>query len=399
MLPCVTALVLGGATFPALADTPNCADIAGGAPIVYGSGGSSQRDLIGKAAVELENSDHPIYVVYQDSGGACAGINALTALGPTAITGTAYYWPADTGTKTSCNLSFSGDDVQFAVMGVSPLLCPLITDASLVEGIHDLSGPISAYVPIVPLASTQQSISAAAFYLVYGLGPAAGIAPWTNPDASYLQRRDENSAAQIIFSAATGLPVNKYQGTDAGSNTTMVANLTALPDPEAGLGFVSTDVADVNRDKVRTLAWRQTGQEVARWPDSSSTTFDKANVRDGAYHLWNPIHFFGLAGAGGPDSWDNPEVQALVEYLAGASTPAGVEKSIDSIAIANHNIPVCAMHVAREGDLGPEYAAPPEAPCDCLFDQATSGITTCDTCDDANPCAAGTCRAGFCEAY
>lgn len=394
-----SALVLCATMSHAYADTPDCSTISGGAPIIYGAGGSSQRDLIGKTAVLLENSANPVFVVYQDSGGACTGINALAGLDATTITGTAYYWPADTGAKTTCNLSFSGDDVQFAVMGVTPEQCPLVTDPSLVDGINDVSGPISAYTPIVPLASTQQAISAEAFYLLYGFGPAAGIEPWTNPDLAYFQRRDENSAAQIIFSIATGIPTTSYYGTDAKSNTTMVSNLAALADPEAGIGFVSADVADANRASVHTLAWKQTGQTVAYWPDSTSTSFDKANVRNGQYELWNPIHFFGLQGSGGPGTWDDANVQTLIEYLGGVSQPAGTTQSITYTAIANRNIPVCAMHVARDGDIGPEYLAPPEAPCDCYYDYLVQGSTTCATCDESNPCSSGTCRDGFCEAY
>ena len=179
----------------------------------------------------------------------------------------------------------------------------------------------------------------------------------------------------------------------------MVSDLAALADPEAGIGFVSADVADSSRASVNTLAWQQTGQDVAYWPDSSATAYDKANVRDGQYFLWNPIHFYGLEGSGGPGTYDDSNVQVLLEYLSGLSQPAGTTQTITETAVKNHNIPVCAMHVARDGDLGAEYVDPPNEPCDCYFDYNTTGATSCNTCDDSTPCSSGTCRDGFCEAY
>jgi hypothetical protein len=46
--------------FPSMAFAQqDCADISWGAPIVYGAGGSAQRDLVGKASVVLQNSSTP----------------------------------------------------------------------------------------------------------------------------------------------------------------------------------------------------------------------------------------------------------------------------------------------------------------------------------------------------
>jgi hypothetical protein len=381
----------------AVAGTPDCDSV--GSPIIYGAGGSSQRDLVGKAAVVLQNGTNPIYVVYQDAGGACTGINALTGLGSTSITGTAYFWDSATGSKVTCNLDLSGNPVDFAVMGTGPYQCPLVTDSSYLDGITDVQGPISAYTPIVANGSTQQSISSEAFYLVYGFGPDADIAPWNNADPSYYIHRDENSAAQIIFSAATGLPITKYFGVDAGSNSNSVAYVTALADVEQGIAFVSADVADASRASVRALAWQAVGQNAGYWPDSSATTFDKTNVRNGQYELWNPIHFYGFEGATA-GSFADPDVQALLGYLSGESQPAGTTQTITETATLNKNVPSCAMHVARDGDIGPVYVSEPAEPCGCYFDYTATGATTCDACDESNPCS-GTdvCRLGFCEAH
>lgn len=378
------------------ADNPDCSTISGGAPIVYGAGGSAQRDLIGKAAVVLQAASDPVYVVYKDDAGACSGINALTGLAGTTITGTAYYWDS-TGAKKTCNLSISGDEVDFASMVVLPDKCPLITDDSYLDGITWVTGPISGIAVLAPVASTQQNISAEAFYLTYLLGPEAGIEPWTNPDPAYYLKRDENSAAGIIMSLATGLPIENFYGTDAGSNSNTVTLLGGLADPEAGIGFASTDVADANRATVKTLAWQAFGQNAAYWPDSTATSFDKWSIRWGQYELWNPGYFYAFEGRS-PGTFEDPAVATLLGYLAGTEQPAGTTQTITQTAIANKNVPLCAMHVTRTDDIGPLYASEPAEPCDCYFDYATTGATTCDTCDDANPCADGVCRNGFCEA-
>jgi hypothetical protein len=389
-------LLLAGVALPGAAWAQvACADISGGAPIVYGAGGSAQRDLVGKMSVVLQNGRDPIYAVYKDDAGACSGIDALAGLGSTSITGSAYYWD-DAGTRLTCTLPLGGEPVDFAVMGNGPLLCPLVTDPSLVTGILDRKGPISTVNVIVPNASTQQSISAEAFYLVYGFGAGADVAPWNNPDPSYYIHRNENSFVQIYLSLATGLPVTRYYGTDAGSNANSVAYLSALPNPEQGLAFCSGDVADANRATVRTLAWQQTGQNTGVWPDSSATAFDKVNVRNGAYHLWAEVHMYGKEGSTA-GTFDDPDVGTLIDYFSGVSQPAGTSQTITETAILNKNIPTCAMNVARDEDLGSVYAWDPPEPCGCFFDQAATGATTCAACDDANPCATGVCRFGFCE--
>ena len=378
-----------------------CEDISGGAPIIYGAGGSAQRDLIGKAAVLMQSADSPVYVVYNDTEGGCSGLYAMTGLGSANITGTGYYWDA-TGTRLTCNLPLTGATVQFGAQAIGPLTCPLVTDPALVAGFVDAVGPLSAFNVVVQIGSSQQAISSEAFYLIYGLGaPAADIAPWNLSDPSYVISRNDSSAAAQVMSVASTLPSSKLLnfGVDAGSNTNSIALLVALADPEAGLAFVAADVADTNRATTRTLAWQQAGQNVAYWPDSSATSFDKANVRNGQYNLWNPGHFL-APGDPATGVTDDPNVQVLLDYMSGIAQPAGTSTTITETAIANKNIPSCAMRVNRDGDVGPIYAWEPAEPCGCYFDFQTTGATTCDVCDDATPCSGtNVCRFGYCEAH
>jgi hypothetical protein len=337
-------------------------------------------------------------VVYQ-ANGSCTGVYAMNGISSPTITGTAYYWPSDTGTKTTCNLPLEGATVDFAAMDVSGLNCPLIDgDASYLADLNELSGPVDPVEVLVPVGSTQTVISSEAFYLIYGFGADAGIEPWTNPDPVYLQRRDSDSGTQAMVSLASGLPVGSYQGTDATGGSTLVSNLAALADPEAGLGFATANTADPHRDVVRGLAWQQAGQDVGYWPDSDATSFDKVNVRNGLYNVWANIRFYGYTGTGA-GTWADPDVQTFAEYFAGTSQPAGVEQTITEVATAQKVVPVCAMHVARDTDLGPMYAVEQDEPCDCYFEYTNTGATSCNSCDDSTPCS-GTdvCRLGFCEA-
>lgn len=120
-----------------------------------------------------------------------------------------------------------------------------------------MTGPASTVNVLVPNASTQQLISAAAFYLVYGFGASAGVAPWNNVSADYCIHRNNDSYVQNYLVLASSLPSAKGYGVDAGTNADSITLLTALATPEAGIAFTSGEVADANRAAVRTLAWQQ----------------------------------------------------------------------------------------------------------------------------------------------
>lgn len=385
-------------TAPALADTPDCDSISNGAPIIYGAGATGPRDLIGEMAFVLENATDPVFVVYQDQG-ACTGPYYLAGLSSPTLTGTANFWDPSTGAKTACNLPIQGVSVDFAFTDVRAIECPLFGgDESLLTGLIELSGPVNPVSALVPAASTQQVISAEAFYLVYGLGADAGIAPWTNPDPTYLQRRNEDSGTQLMISLASGIPNSKFKGTDAGGGSTLVNNLAGLADAEAGLGFATASTFDSHRDIVHPLAWQAPGQDVGYWADFSATAFDKANVRNGLYDIWAYVDFYAYEGSSS-GSFLNPDVQVLGEYFAGLSQPAGVTQSITESAVKKYLIPTCAMHVKRDTDLGPMYAWESDEPCGCYFDFKTTGANSCTACDETTPCS-GTdvCRLGYCEA-
>lgn len=378
-LPIVLALA---APATARADG-ECLDLPN--PLI-GVGGSASKPLLAKVAPALLSVPEPITLIYQ-APGACFGIT--TYVDGTKATGTASYWDAD-GTEQTCNFPVTGVDADFGMLGVQGTLCEGVS--AIPDGIGEWSGPITSWSLIVPSSSSQTSISAEAVYFIYGFGAALGqVAPWI-VDAE-LYSRNATSAALIAIALAAGIPPTKFKGTDVGSNQMMISSLSMSTNPEAAIGFVSTEVADLSRDVVRTLAFQATDQSCAYWPDSTATGFDKRNVRDGHYYLWSPYRFYAPTDGGG--NFTNPVTERFVGYFTGAE-PLPAELPLLDIIIDNGNIPECAMQVWRDDEIGPLYSRQQDAPCGCYYEQRATGETSCTPCTDT--CAdGGTCRLGFCE--
>lgn len=356
---------------------------------LIGAGGSASKPLLAKIAPALRKAADPITLIYQ-SPGACFGITAYVDNTP--LTGTASYWTAD-GTEETCNFPVLGVAPDFGMLGVKATECAGVE--AVPDGIGEFTGPITSWSLIVPKSASQTSISAAAVYFIYGFGAALGkVSPWTI-DAE-LYSRNATSAALIAIALAAGIPPAKFKGNDVGSNQAMISSLAGSTEPEAAIGFVSTEVADLNRDSVRTLAFQAEGQTCGYWPDSTATGFDKRNVRDGHYFLWSPYRFYApVDGQGKPN---NPVTARFLGFFSGAVLPPPELPLLD-IIIDNGNIPECAMEVWRDEEIGPLYSRQPEAPCGCYYEFRATGESSCGTCTKDAECGADSpvCRLGFCE--
>jgi hypothetical protein len=160
---------------------------------------------------------------------------------------------------------------------------------------------------------------------------------------------------------------------------------------------------------VKELAFQAQGQSCGYLPDSSSTAFDKLNVREGRYVIWGPIHFITAVSGGVPVSSSNPgdaptnaAVAKLIDLvtLSSSLTISEAEQSITAAANADV-VPDCAMRVQRAGEVTPspaEYSyLPPEGSCGCYWESQT-GSTTCTTCTTTSS-TCPVCRYGYCEAF
>jgi hypothetical protein len=366
---------------------------------IHGDGGSAAQNYIGKLAAILAAQNPPVTVIYKGSG-ACngpVGLNDQTVK----LSGNSFYWTA-AGVQQTCTYpTVGGPSVEWGNMVNSHKLCAGIPDP-LPATIKDVEGPVTAINFITSAQSTETVISSEAAYLAYGFAAGAGqAAPWTTEANVF--RRNAASAAGLYVGLAIGVHPNQQKGTLFSNQTQGIASVAGVTPPSSGLSYVSSDAADAARATVKTLAYQHKNQLCGYLPDSTGTSFDKKNVRDGHYWLWGAQHFYGLVN--GQGAWVNPNVGKLIDLVSGVQAPpAGV--NVAKAAIDTGNVPRCAMNVWRDGDLGEFYSYAPVEPCACYFEKnVPGGSTGCTVCTGTGhaPCAAAganaQCRNGFCEAY
>ncbi len=293
-----------------------------------------------------------------------------------------------------CSLGVNGVPVDLGESEIAQDTCgpPVNTSDSVGESL----GPILPIIFVVPKLSTQKVISAAAARQVFGGG--MGVPPWEGPEFLYI--RGQSTATLRLVAKEINLPVTQFWGTDQGSAATMAANLALLTKPEdanAALGIIGTDYYDqtTNRDSLKALGFQATGQSCAYLPDSSLTSRDKINVRDGHYPLWGRIHFF---AARSNSMLTSPSAAAFLTLFVSAV----LDQSILEALIKAGFVPACAMKVTRTEELGDfTYADPPAVNCNCYFDQQVGAQmdSYCKPCSDNTNCTSDrpSCRYGFCE--
>jgi hypothetical protein len=379
------ALLVLALASPVLAQDVPCSTLP--SP-VYGIGGSAQKPTVADFAIAFANAADPFTLIYQ-SPGACFAMGSLIDGVP--ITGSASYWLAD-GTERTCTLPLTGVAADYGIMGNTPTTCNGVEALPGSVGIFE--GAVLGWNLIVPNASTQQVISSEALYFVYAFGPEGRAAPWTDP--AQINSRNTTSAAGIAVAAAGGFPPERLFDNDVRTNVQMVTNLSASTNPEAAIGFVSGDVADRARDRVRTLAYQHRGQRAGFWPDSSATSFDKRGIRFGTYWLWTATYFYAPVGSDGRPL--NANAARFIDFATGAIPPTDEVPAFD-LLVGGSNIPRCAMHVNRRGDYTELFPWEAPVPCDCYYESLATGATTCTPCGEDAQCGGDTpfCRFGFCE--
>ena len=386
--PRVAAPLLAAAALTAagsaLAD-PDCNTLPGS---TYITGSSAVKPFMAGLGKALSGTTTLIY----KGQGSCVGVDAV--LSSTKITGTASYWDA-MGVEKTCNLDPAGVVADVGVSDVFATSCPGV--AALPAGVGDFFGPNQVMELVVPTASSQASISAEAAYFVFGFGAAGKVAPWI--DESQLFVRSATSGTQQMIARAINVPGDKWKGMSLAKSGDVLTAVAASVNPELAIGILSADVADANRNKVKTLAFEAFKQKTCGfWPDSTATSFDKRNVRDGHYPIFGPLHFFANVGANGVPA--KPDAANLIGYFTGkVPVPAGV--SLLDLEISAHTVPSCAMKVQRSTELGDVSAFTPANPCGCYFESKLNGSPAmgCNACTKDAECggSATHCRYGFCE--
>jgi hypothetical protein len=250
-------------------------------------------------------------------------------------------------------------------------------------------GPIQPLVFATPPASTQRVISAEAAHMVFGMGGGDGLtAPWTNP--AFMWIRSATTGTNNIISRGIDVPSTQWWGVDKKSAPAMHDALLTVSasDAEKTIGTLSSDAA---KDGIHTLFFQARGQLAGFLPDSSAAAHDKQNVRDGHYAFWGPIHLYTQVSGGQP----SPTAAAFVLAF---STP---NKTLIDASIAGGTVPLCAMTVARDTEMGPLRKFEPDFLCSCYYESKVRGGTDCKPCAGPADCASPTpaCNLGFCETH
>ncbi len=358
---------------------------------IYGSGGSAITATMKAVAIQLAGLDEPISVFWSDPG-ACTGFDELVA--DSIVTKKFWYWDAD-GTEHQCDPPITGQPADFAHMGNAADFCP---GRELPDDIGDFLGPVQTLNVFTHIDSNEDSISAEALYFAYGFGPEGEAAPWV--EESFLWGRNTTSFVHLFLAEAINVPPTNFKIPPANvvqtNGETIAGVFGGSANPDATLGYASGSAVTAAADRVKTLAYQHYGQSCGYLPDSSPTAVDKLNVRTGQYYLWTPGHFYAPVDDDGVI--EDPVVRNLISWFGGT---ADAPFDITTTVIGAGDIPVCAMRANREGTLGAISSYAPERPCGCLFEYATEGDTSCDSCEDDSDCGGANpkCNYGYCEAY
>jgi hypothetical protein len=405
----------GGSSSDAAVDSgpvyPSCFSLThgpqGGAlpqPIVYATGSTAIQPYMARVAQVLESLS--IASVVYLGAGSCFGVsgmleptqNTLQSIGATAT----YYDPAlDSNGNVQQGTCTIDEATKIADLGISdvfPTTCvpALASQGGLPNNLHDFFGPVQVMEMVVPASSSETSISNEAAYMVWGFGSNSGVTPWT--DATFLLQRSASSGTQNMIGATIGLSAAAWQGVSNSTSGKVLASITNVAngkgidggpatDPDAidkTMGILASDVADGNRQYLKPLAFQDVGEACGWYPDSTASSFDKTNVRDGHYPIWGPSHLIAYADANGNAT--NNAVATLIAAMNGQNTQVLATLDVIQFYAKSHIIPTCAMHVQRAQDGHDYQPYAPSTSCSCYYDLEATGQTSCMSCKIDSDC-------------
>jgi ABC-type phosphate transport system substrate-binding protein len=363
--------------------------------LIYATGSTNLLPLLHAVAPLLAANDPPYTVIYQPQT-SCKGAGAMFEADATKkvikdiVNNYAFFYD-ETGKKTYCFLHPDGNAVDIGESDVYARTCGYEPR----PGIADYLGPIQAITFVVHSTSTQRSISAEAAHFVFGAGGNQGpvpVTPWTDPRLFFV--RSSGTGTIQLASRAIGVSPTAWWGIDRLSSDNLRDSMEGL-DPltaEKAIGVLSSDFADKARANLHMLAFQATGQLCGYLPDSTENALDKANVRDGHYPIWGPIHLYAATVNGVP----SPAADALVRRF---SVPR-LDQNLLSAIIDSGYIPNCAMRVKRDQEMGPMMSFQPQFGCGCYYENKVNGRTSCQVCGGPADCptARPACNYGYCEA-
>jgi hypothetical protein len=363
------------------------------------SGANATQSVIKALSVSFQQATPPIDIIFQSTT-SCRGISDVTT--PATDGETLTVWDT-TGASAPCNLGNVTVDV-----GVSDVFAQTCIDEGALgsypaTGFGDFEGPAQAMSVIVPASSYMQgntSISAEALFAILGWGGTGmyPVSPWTATSTISLYIRDNTAGVEDLIAKEINLSASKWKGTPETSNTNLVSAV-ATAGLTTTLGVASTESAQAV-STVSTLAYQAAEQSCGYLPDSTSTSRDKLNVREGRYNLWGPTHFFTAVDSNGAPT--NPNVKIFTDAITFVTPLTPAAKTLISVEAGAGVIPQCAMKVSRAAEQSAESSVQPTGDCTGFYEASVpGGSTTHQACTVDGDCAdAGAyshCNYGYCE--
>jgi hypothetical protein len=386
----------------------SCATLPG--KVIYIESGDTQENLLKILGRHLRDTAD-ITLAFNLTG-SCTLTNDIYTNAKVVPNGTLKYIPSSaeepewspTMAEPTCTTPAEGVRVDLAISALFVESCGLggPPDGS---GLGLIQGPVQAYTFVVPTASDQKAIWAEEAYYAFGFGNQNPLAPKYDPwnDETFMFIRPPTKSTLVATAKNIDVHPNKWKGVPEAASGDVVTAVATSAKPEATIGILGAEVYDGHRDGgLRTLAFQAFGQHAAYYPDSTSDSFDKQNVRDGHYTLWSPTVYITQVDA--TNLPVDPAIRYVTDLVVGNTPePPSGATPFDALAdvVGVGLIPDCAMQVTRSddgGDLSP--FAPAEA-CTCYYLTQVAGATAppdgCSPCTSSAECDGGSCNHGFCE--
>lgn len=340
-----------------------CSDPSLPGPIIV-AGSSAVKPLVIEVGKALAATTPVTNTVIYQNQGSCVGVNAIVANAP--ITGTALYYDKD-GNELSCDLAAAGTPVD---VGMSDVFVDSCTGAPPPDGVGQFSGPVEAMLFVAPKASQATAITVDEAYFVFGFGADGMAKPWTVE--ANLMRRNSQSGTQGILASNIFVPAGRWKGLDKKNSDGVLAAVIASTSADSTIGILGSDFYDAHRDTLKALAFQGFHQYAAFYADSTATSFDKRNVRDGHYVNFGYLHLVAHVDAGGVPS--TPAAKQFVDWITGntARTPAPAGFDIFTATVKAKLIPTCAMKVQRTSEGGLIKPFTPTTDCSAMFESAVA---------------------------
>lgn len=384
--------VIVGAPCPARAQE-SCAGLP--APLVV-PGTTDVKPFLARIAPQLSalSGDEQTTIVYQAIG-SCTAIESVLSEG--SLQGTAVYWTAG-GAEESCQL----EPETRADLALSDVAVQTCTGSAIPEGFGEFPSMVQTFGFVVPPNSSQEAITAEeAFYILkYGGEEGRQVSPWTNPESIII--RNPASSTQLLIGLEAGVSGTQWSANltqDAGGSSAVISRVAAeasTGNAERTLGILSTQKYDEVRSEVKMLAFEAYGQQClgAVYPDSTPSSFDKQNVRDGHYTIWGYLWAVGVLDSSG--ELLSPAGQRFIDLVSGAEAFGEIDPIMETSLAGG--VPDCAMRVRRDYDGAPLQSYQPENPCGCYYESVVSGTTSCEACTGDEDCESNSaCFYGYCE--